>query len=175
MNEVEEKNLFREIPFTNTIDDVFGTKQPSKQKSQPSNETNNKMIMTELYNLREIAYLYDNLDVFGPLVYSKCKTSDELKIEMDKLKKVLEHVVYHDGTITVTYDTDRDGRLFGQPHTIQMISGVVRNFLLEGETIADIDIVNSISAVLLSVCKKHDIECKTLTKYFNKRQSIHYR
>lgn len=131
---------------------------------------NKKMIMTEQYNLRKIAYLYDNLDTFGPIVYSKCKNDEELNKEIDKLKQFLEYVVYHDGTIKVIYETDKDGRLFGQPYTIQMISGVVRNFLLEGEKLADIDIVNSVSAILLSVCNKHGIECIALKNYYNNRQ-----
>jgi hypothetical protein len=132
----------------------------------------NTMTFTEHYDMRRIAYLYSNIDKFGPLVYQKCKNEDELKKEIDKLKSFLEYVAYHDGKIKVEYDTSKDGRLFGKPQTIQMISGIVRNFLLQDKDVVDVDIVNALSAVLLSVCAKYNIKCKKLKYYYENRQKI---
>jgi hypothetical protein len=132
----------------------------------------NKLTLTERYNVRKVAYLYANIDKFGPLVYAKCKNKQDLAVEISKLKAFLEHVTHHNGVINVSYKTDKDGRIFGSPHTIQNISGVVRNFLLEDEDIVDVDIVNSISCILLSLCNKHNLKCPTLQKYYDERQTI---
>ena len=127
---------------------------------------------TERYNLRKIAYIYTNIDKYIPQIYTKCNNNDELLKEKAKLKCFLEYVAYNDGVIEVNYDTDKNGRIFGTPFTIQNISGKVRNFLLEDEGVVDIDIVNSISAVLLSLCNKYDLECDTLEEYYSNRQHI---
>ncbi len=130
------------------------------------------MNFTEKYNLRKISFLYKNINQFAPKLYTKCKNYEELTQEKYKLKRFLEYVAYHDGVINVSYNTEKDGRLFGSPYTIQNIAGTVRNFLLEGEGVVDIDIVNSISAVLLSLCNKYDLECNTLEEYYTDRQTI---
>ena len=135
-------------------------------------DSKNNMKLTERYNVSKVAYLYANLDKFGPSMYAKCKTKKDLDNELAKLKTFLEHVIYHDGTINVKYDINKDGRIFGAPYTIQCISGIVRNFLLEDEDVVDVDIVNSISCVLMSICKKHSLKCDTLTEYFTERQTI---
>ena len=105
-------------------------------------------------------------------MYAKCAKKEDLEKELTKLRKFLEHIILKKGSINVKYDLNKDGRIFGAPYTIQCISGVVRNFLLEDTDVVDVDIVNSISCVMLSICKKHDIKCKTLTKYYNERQTI---
>ena len=124
------------------------------------------MTFTEHNDMRRIAYLYASIDKFGPLVYQKCKNEDELKKEIVKLKSFLEYVAYHNGKIDVEYDTKKDGRLFGKPQTIQMILGIVRNFLLQDKNVVDVDIVNALCAVLLSVCAKYNIKCTKLKYYF---------
>jgi hypothetical protein len=130
------------------------------------------MTFTEHNDMRRIAYLYASIDKFGALVYQKCQNEDELKKEIVKLKSFLEYVAYHNGKIDVEYDTKKDGRLFGKPQTIQMILGIVRNFLLQDKNVVDVDIVNALCAVLLSVCAKYNIKCKKLKYYFENRQKI---
>lgn len=130
------------------------------------------MEFIERYNLRKVAYVYSKMNTYKDAIYSKCETPKEVASNMRKLERFLEYVAYKDGVVDVSYKTDKDGRIYGKPHTIQNISGVVRNFLLKGEKLVDIDIVNAIGCIMMSICKKHDLECDTLKKYYNKRQTI---
>lgn len=127
----------------------------------------NKLTLTERYNVRKVAFLYTNLEKYGPKVYAKCN-GDKKKLanEIKKLKSFLGHVMHRDGVIEVTYKTNKDGRIFGAPYTIQNISGVVPNFLLEDDNVVDVDIVNSISCVLLSLCKKHRSSSPTIIETY---------
>jgi phage/plasmid-associated DNA primase len=112
------------------------------------------------------------MKTYQDAIYSKCKTPEEVTSNMKSLEKFLEYVAYKDGIVDVSYKTDKDGRMYGKPHTIQNISGVVRNFLLRGENLVDIDIVNAIGCVMMSICKKHNLECDTLAEYYNNRKNI---
>jgi len=173
-------NIISHIPFINNIDDAVrlvlldkdGIEQPegSSPYQPPINERD--ITLVEKYDIKKVAYLYANLDEFGPSMYTKCTTKESLNIELTKLKMFLEHIIHHKGVINVTYDTHKEGRLYGAPYTIQCISGIVRNFLLEDEGLVDVDVVNSIGCVLLAICNNHNIKCKTLTKYYNERQTI---
>ena len=130
----------------------------------------------EIYNLRKVCYLYENIDTLIPLCYTKCKNDEELLKEKNKCIKFLEDIIMNNGNIKVNYGYGKNknyGRLYAKNSSIQMISGNIRNFLLEGEDIVDIDIVNASCSIGYDKINQFpELDCPTLKKYVIHRQEV---
>ena len=112
--------------------------------------------MLETYDINKIYYLYDKFDT----------------LNLDtKVKQFLIDVIDGNGELDVKYSTN-PGRSFAIGSSIQKMPSKVRNFLFADTNVKDIDIVNSVVAILLPICKEYNLPCDTISNYYNNRQDI---
>lgn len=123
---------------------------------------------TETYDLKRVAYAYENIDTF----YHKKSQEDNKK----QTKKFLELLLINDGVLDVNYNFAKYTN-YGRKYSygIQCVKREIRNFLLYGSEIKDYDIKSAHPVILYYLCIKHKIhtEKQLLKDYvFNKDDVI---
>ena len=177
--EIEENLTDNNIPITQEGQQEPGTELPAEQepepelsaeqepepepkqlKTQPTEaieiNKNKDKILYEYYDIKKLSYLYTNLDKFNIKLYPKCETDEDKKKEESKLINFLEHILINNGKVEVHYKLT-EGRRNGT-NSIQGISGLVRNFLLENQGLVDIYIENAICRIIIPLFEKHNIK-----------------
>ena len=134
--------------------------------------------LTETYNLEKVKFLLENKELIRNC-YSKCKSEEDIKKEVDKCEYFLRNILHHNGKIEVNYNyskkkEDGSGRMFAD-NGVQMISGEVCNFLLSGEGVVDIDIKNCGPTIIYNICKIQGLKYKyykSLEEYIINREEL---
>jgi hypothetical protein len=167
--EEEEQEQQQEQQQEETEEDILNIFEKYGIKQQTEEIT----FLYEEYNIKKVCFLYENLGIFKGIIFDTeyFKTSPEkLLIEYNKYIQFLENIIINDCKIKVNYITN-EGRSSAKK-SIQGISKIIRNFLLENEGLKDIDIENAICAILIPVFEKHNIKCATIKYYYENREEI---
>ena len=118
---------------------------------------NRKIELYERVDKNKLKYIIDN-----------CKFNEETENILNR--KLYYESLNEKGQKKVIYNQSKDdkNRYFGGI-CLTSIKRKVRNSILP-KNILDIDIENSHPQILLYLCRKHNINCKDLTKYINNRE-----
>jgi phage/plasmid-associated DNA primase len=133
------------------------------------------VVLEERVNQRVAHYLktltVDDLKKYNPPSKHHCKTEDDFKAALNKLRVFLNACVGKEGGVQRTYRYAR-GKDFGRMFCSEGIQNVWRAFrgaLCKG-LMTDIDMKNCHPVVLLWLCEKFEIDCPKLREYVTARE-----
>ena len=122
--------------------------------------------LTEKYNLRKVCYAIENIDT----IINKKSNKNPTYIKQTLLKILLKY-----GEIDVTYHYST-GANFGRQYShsaMQSLDKNIRNFLLNGENITDIDMVSSAPSTLKYLAEQYEItKIPCLTEYVADKYAV---